>query len=100
MKTHQYVTAETLTSNDNDEGRTSTYLYENHSFAKLRNIQIGYSFNFPALKSAGIDKLRIYVTGQNLIQITSKDFSGVDPEQTSYSYPLPLTVIAGLQLGF
>lgn len=87
-------------SNDNDEGRTSTYLYENHSFAKLRNIQIGYSFNFPALKSAGIDKLRIYVTGQNLIQITSKDFSGVDPEQTSYSYPLPLTVIAGLQLGF
>lgn len=85
-------------SNDNDEGRTSTYLYEDHSFAKLRNIQVGYSFNFPALKSIGVEKLRVYITGQNLILLKSKNFSGVDPEQTSYSYPLPITIVGGLQI--
>ena len=87
-------------SNDNDEGRVSTYLYEDHSFAKLRNIQLGYTFNFPSFKKVGLDRFRIYVTGQNLIQITSKKFTGVDPEQTSYSYPLPMTFTAGLQLSF
>lgn len=87
-------------SNDNDEGRTSTYLYEDHSFAKLRNIQLGYTFSIPGLKKAGVDKLRFYVTGQNLIQITSRDFSGVDPEQTDYSYPLPTTFIGGVQISF
>lgn len=87
-------------SNDNDEGRTSTYLYEDHSFAKLRNIQLGYTLSIPGLKKAGVDKLRFYVTGQNLIQITSRDFSGVDPEQTDYSYPLPTTFIGGVQISF
>lgn len=87
-------------SNDNDEGRTSTYLYEDHSFAKLRNIQLGYTFSIPGLKKAGVDKLRFYVTGQNLIQITSRNFSGVDPEQTDYSYPLPTTFIGGVQISF
>lgn len=87
-------------SNDNDEGRVSTYLYEDHSFAKLRNIQLGYTFNFPSFKKVGLDRFRIYVTGQNLLQITSKKFTGVDPEQTSYSYPLPMTFTAGLQLSF
>lgn len=87
-------------SNDNNEGRTSTYLYEDHSFAKLRNIQLGYTFSIPGLKKAGVDKLRFYVTGQNLIQITSRNFSGVDPEQTDYSYPLPTTFIGGVQISF
>lgn len=87
-------------SNDNDEGRTSTYLYEDHSFAKLRNLQIGYTFDFPAIKKLGVDKFRLYVTGQNLAIIKSRNFSGVDPEQTSYSYPNPITFIGGLQLTF
>ena len=87
-------------SNDNDEGRTSTYLYEDHSFAKLRNLQLGYTFDFPAIKKLGVDKFRLYVTGQNLVIIKSRNFSGVDPEQTSYSYPNPISFIGGLQLTF
>ena len=87
-------------SNDNDEGRTSTYLYEDHSFAKLRNLQLGYTFDFPAIKKLGVDKFRLYVTGQNLVIIKSRNCSGVDPEQTSYSYPNPITFIGGLQLTF
>lgn len=87
-------------SNDNDEGRTSTYLYEDHSFAKLRNLQIGYTFNFPIFKKFGVEKFRIYVTGQNLAIIKSRNFSGVDPEQTSYSYPNPVSFIGGLQITF
>lgn len=87
-------------SNDNDEGRTSTYLYEDHSYAKLRNLQLGYTFDFPAIKRLGVDKFRLYITGQNLVIIKSKNFSGVDPEQTSYSYPNPISFIGGLQITF
>ena len=85
-------------SNDNDEGRTSTYLYEDHSFAKLRNLQLGYTFDFPAIKKLGVDKFRLYVTGQNLVIIKSRNFSGVDPEQTSYSYPNPISLSVDFSL--
>ncbi len=91
-----------ISNNANDEGRTSTYLYENHSFAKLRNISLGYSLNGPKFKSVlGIERLRIYVTGQELIQLKSRDFTGVDPEETSgYNYPRPISLIGGVQITF
>lgn len=52
----------------------ATRLLEDGSFIKLRNITLGYTF--PVIK--GIDKLRVYVSGDNLVLIT--DYSGIDPE--------------------
>lgn len=91
-----------ISNNANDEGRVSTYLYEDHSFAKLRNLSLGYSLNSPKIKSLlGFERLRLYVTGQELIQITSSKFTGVDPEETSgYRYPRPISLIGGVQITF
>ena len=51
-----------ISNNANDEGRVSTYLYEDHSFAKLRNLSLGYSLNSPKIKSLlGFERLRLYV---------------------------------------
>jgi len=88
------------TSNNNNESTTSTYFYEDHSYAKLRNISIGYSFDNAFMQKLGVSRCRLYVTGQNLFWIDSKDFSGRDPEQTGYAYPLPQNFLAGLQLSF
>lgn len=87
-------------TNANDEGRTSTYLYEDHSFAKLRNLQLGYTCRAAFLRKAMLEKVRIYATAQNLIQITGKDFTGTDVEMSGFSYPLPTTFTFGLQLSF
>lgn len=53
---------------------SSRYI-EDGSFLKLDNLTLGY--NVP-LKSKYISKLRIYLTGQNLLTITK--YKGIDPE--------------------
>jgi len=47
----------------------------------MRNISIGYSIPANTLRRAGIDRLRIYVQGQNLFTITK--YTGLDPEITT-----------------
>jgi hypothetical protein len=54
----------------------SDLFIEDGSYVRLRNIQLGYSFNVK-----GFQKCRLYVSGQNLITIT--DYSGFDPEVQS-----------------
>ncbi len=54
----------------------SDYYLEDASFVKLDNVAIGYTFN--NLKSEYIKKLRIYLSGTNLLVIT--EYSGLDPE--------------------
>jgi TonB-dependent starch-binding outer membrane protein SusC len=51
----------------------STRFVENGAYLKLKNLQIGY--NIPLNK---IQKLRVYVSGQNLFVITK--YRGMDPE--------------------
>jgi len=63
-------------SDNNDNGKFSDRYIEDGSYLKLKNLQVGYSIPQGAIK--GIDNLRIYVSGQNLI--TFSDYSGYDPE--------------------
>lgn len=88
------------TTNNNNESATSTYFYEDHSYAKLRNVSVGYSLNSALAKKAGLSRVRLYLTGQNLFWFNSKDFTGADPEQTGYAYPMPRNVLFGVQLSF
>ena len=86
--------------NENDEGRLSTYFIENGSFLKLRNLQLGYTLPRKISEKAFIEKFRIYVSGQNLFTIKSKNFSGVDPENAGFGYPIPTTFTVGVNIGF
>ncbi len=59
-----------------DKGNaTSSRYIEKSDFLKMRSLTLGYNFNLNELK---IDKLRLYLTGENLFTITK--YSGVDPE--------------------
>jgi TonB-linked SusC/RagA family outer membrane protein len=58
----------------------NSFYVENGSFLRLRNAQLGYTFDPRILKSVGIDRFRIYLSGANLFTITK--YSGVDPEIT------------------
>lgn len=86
--------------NANDEGRMSTYFIENGSFLKLRNLQLGYTLPQSISRKAYLEKCRFYVSGQNLFTIKSKSFSGIDPENAGFGYPIPTTFTVGVNIGF
>ena len=56
----------------------NSYFVENGSYLRLKNVQIGYTFPSKWLKTTGISRLRVYVSGANLF--TATKYSGVDPE--------------------
>ena len=90
-----------LTFNDaNNEGRRSSYYVENGSYLKLRNIQVGYSLKKFCDKVSWISNADIYVQANNLLTIKSKDFTGVDPENSSNAYPRPMVTTIGLNVTF
>lgn len=84
----------------NNEKRVSTYFVENGSFLKLRNIQLGYNIPQRWAQKIKMDRLRLYVSAQNLWTIKSKEFTGVDPENPNYGYPIPLNVTFGVNVSF
>ncbi|MEM9052896.1 MAG: SusC/RagA family TonB-linked outer membrane protein [Bacteroidota bacterium] len=61
------------------------------SYVALRNLNIGYTFPAKKLSKAGIQRLRVYFSGQNLIYIMSKDYEGYNPEGIDQGRGNPLT---------
>lgn len=88
------------TTNTNDEGRFSTYYVENGSYIKLRNLSMGYTLPTNVSSKLRMSKLRFYLSGQNLFTVKSKSFTGVDPENVGWGYPIPTTWTAGVHVTF
>ena len=87
----------------------SSYMVEDGSFIRFKNITLGYSFPKTLITKAGIRGLRIYVTAQNPFTITN--YSGYNPEVSSNSdpltpgvdygaYPTNKTIAFGLNVNF
>lgn len=80
----------------------STYL-QNASYIRLKNLQIGYTIPKSFTRKLGIEKLRFYVSGENLWTGTKlrKQF---DPETVDAwngnGYPLSRTLACGLNINF
>jgi TonB-linked SusC/RagA family outer membrane protein len=53
------------------------------SFLRLQSLTVGYTLPETITKKAGIQRLRLYVTGTNLFVISS--YPGFDPEVSSYA---------------
>ncbi|MCG8391026.1 MAG: hypothetical protein MJA30_36085, partial [Cytophagales bacterium] len=60
--------------------RSSRFL-EDGSYVRLKNVTLGYNLPQNVVNRAGLQSLRVYVTGQNLLTFT--DYSGFDPEVSS-----------------
>jgi len=91
------------TDNNQNFSKFSSYYVEDGSFARLKNIQLGYTIE----NKLGFDKIRCSVSGQNLLTITK--YSGVEPEVGGdvlgfgfggWNYPVQKTVLFGLNLTF
>lgn len=87
-------------SDNNNEKRVSSYWVENGSYLKLRTIQFGYNFPGTISSKLAMQRLRMYVSAQNLFTVKSSSFTGVDPENPNYGYPIPLNITFGLNVTF
>ena len=84
----------------NNEKRISSYYVENGSYLKLRNLQLGYTLPTDISKKIKMERLRFYFSAQNLLTIKSKNFTGMDPENPNFGYPIPLNLTFGFNIGF
>jgi len=73
------VVKETFTNGLTDAPNSSDFWLEKASYLRLSNLTVAYTFP----KVAGIQNLRVYVTGSNLFVITS--YKGLDPEVSPVS---------------
>lgn len=96
-----------------DNTRGNNYLFSSHylepgDYFRLRTVQLGYTFGPNMLAKAGIQKLRLFLSGQN-IQTWSK-VTGYTPEAQIGSilgggadngiYPVPAVYTFGLNVTF
>lgn len=84
--------------------QVSTWWLQDASYLRLKNIQFGYNFPQLLIKKAGLQSLRLYVSGDNLLTFTNF-FKGGDPERLAASgrmaiYPQAKTYSFGLKVTF
>ena len=58
--------------------RMSNFFVEDGSFLRLRNVTLGYTIPGSLTQKIGVEKLRIYAGGKNLLTLTK--YSGLNPE--------------------
>lgn len=71
-----------LTYQQSHNQRLSTYWLEDASYIRLKNIQVGYTLPQNLTQRFRIERLRAYVSAENLFTI-SDYFDGYDPESPS-----------------
>lgn len=97
----KYPRISTQTSN-NMSSYSSKFLF-NNSFARLRNVTLGYTLPKSLTSKYQISNLRVFVQGDNLLTVGSAARRGTDPEQsidgtTNNRFPVTKSVSFGLQL--
>jgi TonB-dependent starch-binding outer membrane protein SusC len=93
----------------NQNARVSDRFVEDGSYLRLKTAQLGYNLPKTWLKKVHFEKMKIYVTAQNMLTFTK--YSGYDPEIGNVGgslelgidrgfYPQARTVMGGVSLTF
>ena len=100
------ATSPIMDANDQTSSRVSTYLIEDGSYFRIKNIQLTYNFDDTINSLLGIAGGQVYLQAQNMITIT--DYSGLNPEiqtgaDTTMGFdggymPVSKTVMVGLNI--
>ena len=97
-----------LTSGATSNRVLSEFYVEDASYARIQNVQLGYTMPESFVSSVGIQSLRFYAAVNNLYTFT--DYKGFDPAASTGApigggidfgfYPVPRIYMAGLNLKF
>ena len=89
---------------NNSTSTSSRFLYSGN-YLRIGNLTLGYTIPSKWTKKAFIQKLRAYVSVDNLYTFTASDFIGYSPETyasgvIAWQYPVTRTFIGGIQVTF
>ena len=83
------------------------------SYLRLNLVQLGYTLDPQLTKKIGLSSMRVYANVNNAFLLTSKDYLGYDPDNSTrlgdnkwgasrqfFSYPRPRTFTLGLNITF
>ncbi|MDN5213707.1 TonB-dependent receptor [Fulvivirgaceae bacterium BMA12] len=81
---------------------TSSFNVRNASYFRIKNLQIGYNFPQQMLESMKITKLRVYVSGENVLTFSgwSDDFDPESPDGAWSNYTPVQTFTGGVSVNF
>ncbi len=82
---------------DLNDTYSNTYIFNYNvsdaSYLRLRQVQLGYTIPTSITSKIRVDRLRVYVSGQNLFTIDN--FSGLDPGMATSGSDLSMGVVQG-----
>jgi TonB-linked SusC/RagA family outer membrane protein len=97
-----------VTTGANSNLLFSDYYVEDGSYARIQNLQVGYTFSDKVIESLRLDKFRLYASVNNVY--TFSDYKGYDPSASSGNpigggidqgfYPVPRIYMLGLNIKF
>jgi hypothetical protein len=80
--------------------RVQTQYLLNAAYLRLKNIKLGYTLPAQWLDSVGIQSLKVFISGENLLVLSGLP-KGLDPELgSSHTYPLNKDYAVGLKVSF
>ncbi len=90
-----------LVNVSNNNGFASTFWYRSGDYLRLKSFQLGYTFNKKVIRAAGIEKLRVFLQGSNILTFSELTKYNIDPEQPGVNngyYPQQKTLSFGINL--
>lgn len=92
-----------LSWGDNNNYQPSTFWKRKAAYMRVKNIQLGYTLPKKAIGKLGVNNVRFYVSGENLLTL-SNFFEGWDPEiapgSNGFYYPQVKAYNLGLNVSF
>ncbi|KKB60359.1 SusC/RagA family TonB-linked outer membrane protein [Parabacteroides gordonii] len=92
-----------ITMSDQINYQLSSYWLEDASYVRLKNLTVGYNLPKTLLAKINLERVKVYVTGENLFTITGMD--SLDPESAPSNsrgglYSNVRKISVGLKVGF
>ena len=78
----------------------NTYYLYNTDYVRLKNVELGYTFNFPSVQKAGISNLRVFVNATNLFTIDGVKVQDPEATDTGRQYPQRRVMNFGASITF
>ncbi|QGY42423.1 SusC/RagA family TonB-linked outer membrane protein [Maribellus comscasis] len=88
--------------NETNNEQTSSFWMRDAAYMRLKNIQLGYTFPSTVLKKIKAQKLRVYVSGQNILTLDNfwKGYDVEAPVGNGGYYPQVKTYSIGVDVKF
>jgi hypothetical protein len=93
-------------ANANANKQLSTFWLRDASYIRLKSLELGYTFRGGMLDTFGMNNLRVYVNGYNLLTFSELlEETGTDPEEPggkfkTNNYPIMETYNVGAKFSF